>query len=114
MCMALIRMLYYIIRAANRSNKHFHLLTINKNLQTPTCSLKVNEAIKQQLTRNYTKRDRWKSAHEFRSRTNQTNNVFMKRLKLQSRVPLAFISILPGIHANYTEKWGVPLVMYGA
>ena len=31
----------------------------------------------------------------------------------QSRVPLAFISILPGIHANHTEKWGVPLVMYG-
>ena len=30
-----------------------------------------------------------------------------------SRVPLAFISILPGIHANHTEKWGVPLVMYG-
>ena len=31
----------------------------------------------------------------------------------QRRVPLAFISILPGIHANHTEKWGVPLVMYG-
>ena len=32
---------------------------------------------------------------------------------LVRRVPLAFISILPGIHANHTEKWGVPLVMYG-
>ena len=31
----------------------------------------------------------------------------------QRRVPLEFISILPGIHANHTEKWGVPLVMYG-
>ena len=33
--------------------------------------------------------------------------------RIRSRVPLAFISILPGIRANHTEKWGVPLVMYG-
>ena len=33
--------------------------------------------------------------------------------KLMSRAPLAFIPILPGIHANHTEKCAVPLVMYG-
>ena len=43
MCMALIHMLYYIIRAANRNNRHFHLLITNKNLQTPTRSLNVKE-----------------------------------------------------------------------
>ena len=47
-------MLYYIISAANKNNWHFHFLTTNKNLQTPTRSLKVNEIIKQQLTRNET------------------------------------------------------------
>ena len=47
MCMALMRMLYYIIRAANKNNWHFNFLTTNKNLQTPTGPLKVNEAIKQ-------------------------------------------------------------------
>ena len=30
-----------------------------------------------------------------------------------SRVIFAFILILPGIHTDHTEKWGVPLVMYG-
>ena len=38
-------MLYFIIRAANKNNRHFHFLTTNKNLQSPTRSLKVNETL---------------------------------------------------------------------
>ena len=43
----------------------------------------------------------------------KTNRKIINTELSQRRVPLAFISILPGIHANHTEKWGVPLVMYG-
>ena len=39
--------LQYNIRAANKNNRHFQLLTSNKNLQTPTLSLIVNKTTKQ-------------------------------------------------------------------
>ena len=45
--------------------------------------------------------------------TSHAEKVSMFTRQFLRRVPLAFILILPGIHANHTEKLGVPLVMYG-
>ena len=42
-----IYILYYIIRAANKNNRNFNLLTTNKNFQRHIGSLKVNETIMQ-------------------------------------------------------------------
>ena len=39
--------LYNIIRSANRNNENFNLLTTDKSLKRRTCSLKVNETMRQ-------------------------------------------------------------------
>ena len=44
---------------------------------------------------------------------NLVSHHFAFKCRHQSRVPLAYVSILPGIHEDHTEKQRVPLVMYG-